>query len=118
MGEIISIGDSLVITIFSMVVVFAILVLIAWLIGALKVISNGKEQEKPVKVEEPKAKEPVIEAVQEGNDEELVAVIAAAVAASLGLSIPEVNIKTIRRVPQSTTPWAITNKNEQIFNRL
>ena len=39
------------------------------------------------------------------NNEELVSVISAAISASMGVGIPEINIKSIRRVPQYNSLW-------------
>lgn len=120
MGDIISLGDSIIITIFSMAVVFLGLIVLAMLISVLK--SIGKE--KNIVAKEPvvpdKSKETMVDKIEETaiNDEELVAVIAAAIAASLGVSIPEVNIKSIRRVPQNTPAWASAGRQEQIFGKL
>lgn len=121
LGEIISIGDGLIITVFSMIVVFLILLGIAYIIDILKVFINDKKDDKErdgasiVAEERP--------ADQEGNsveinDEELLAVIAAAIAASLGKSIPQIKIKTIKRLPNTSPIWAETGRREQIFNKL
>ena len=56
--------------------------------------------------------------IEEQNDEELVAVITAAVAASLGLNMPDINVKSIRRVPQNSLAWSEMGKREQLLNRL
>ena len=117
MGDIISVGDSLLITIFSMIVVFVVLTIISALIGTLKSVSGEKKIEIVNQVVAPvKTTEPTIDTVV--NDEELVAVIAAAVAASLGVSIPEINIKNIRRVEQRIPAWSSAGRQEQIFNKL
>lgn len=117
MGKIISVGDSLVITLFSMVVVFVGLTIISILIMGLKMIGGEKKSETVKEVVIPaKANEPVVDSTV--NDEELVAVIAAAIAVSLGVSIPEVNIKSIRRMPQSTPAWSVASRQEQIFSKL
>ncbi|WP_353094383.1 OadG family protein [Tissierella praeacuta] len=121
MGDIISLGDSLVITVFSMVVVFAGLIVLAMLISVLKKIGGEKKSEVVKKSPSPiESKETIVENVEESltNDEELVAVIAAAVAASLGISIPEVNIKSIRRIPQNSPAWATASRQEQIYGKL
>lgn len=121
MGDFITFGDSLIITVFSMAVVFTGLIVLAMLISVLKNIGGNKEA---AATKEPitstKAKEPVVDKIENDttNDEELVAVIAAAVAASLGVSIPEVNIKSIRRIPQSSPTWAIAGRQEQIYSKL
>lgn len=44
MGESVTIGDSLIITVFSMTVVFIVLYLISLLIRVLKVAANGKKK--------------------------------------------------------------------------
>ena len=116
-SSVISIGDSISITIFSMVIVFVGLIVLALLISVLKNIGGEKTATKQAK---PIAKEEIIEKIEEKpeNDEELVAVIAAAVAASLGLSIPEINIKSIRRVGEEGPLWAQAGKQERIFGKL
>lgn len=52
------------------------------------------------------------------DDEELIAVIAASIAASLGVSVPEINIKSIRRIPQRTPIWAQAGRQELIYRKL
>ncbi len=121
MGDKISFGDSLVITFFSMAVVFLGLIVLAMLISVLKKIGGKKEAAATKETVTPiKAEETVVEKVKEPtvNDEELVAVIAAAVAASLGVSIPEINIRSIRRIPQSSPTWATAGRQEQIYGKL
>lgn len=121
MGDIVSIGDALIITLFSMVVVFAGLVALSFCISILKNISREK---KPETEEEPAAKDTdntparETEEVEKTNDEELIAVIASAIAANLGLSIPEIKIKSIRRTSQNPTAWAAASRQEQMYNKL
>ncbi len=117
-GQIISIGDSITITIFSVMVVFVGLIVLALLISVLKNISGEKKASSQVKdkvkdvVEEPRL------VTKETDDEELVAVIAVAIAASLGLNIPDINIRNIRRIGQNTPAWAQAGKQERINNKL
>ncbi len=127
MGEYINISDSVFITIFSMIVVFTVLIIISYLIKGLSNIAGGGRKPQsprtnPViedRVEE-RTKNKVVEEINTNdiNDEELVAVIAAAIASSLGVSIPEVNIKSIKRMPQTTPAWAETGRREQMFGKL
>lgn len=115
MGEYITLGDSLIITVFSMMVVFLSLYAISYLIRLLKVVSNGKEENKeinkPVIIESDTIEK---EEINESDDEELVAAIAAAIAASLDVSIPQIRIRQIKRVPQNTPTWAEMGRREQI----
>lgn len=116
MGDHVSIGQALIITGFSMVVVFIGLIVISMLIGALKRIGENKKTEitKSV-VALVKDTESVMDTV---DDEELVAVIAASIAASMGISIPELNIKSIKRMPQTAPAWAVASRQEQISGKL
>ena len=56
--------------------------------------------------------------VQDVYSEELIAVIAAAVTASMGVGLPDINIQAIRRIPQNTIAWADMGIKEQLFSRL
>lgn len=124
MGEHITIGQSLIITVFSMMVVFAVLFIISYIIKAMRTSLNMKKNDSKKGINEPSFAETELkdnkEEVASNNveDEELVAVIAAAVAASLGVSIPEINIKSIRRVNQNTPTWAKMGIIEQTTGRL
>lgn len=123
MGNYITIGDSLIITVFSMAVVFVALIGISYLIDLLRIASdrngNTKGSNKANAIEEKEVKKVEESSVQKNlNDEELVAVISAAIAASLGVSIPEVNIKSIKRVPETTPAWAAMGRREQILGKL
>lgn len=126
MGEYINISDSVFITIFSMIVVFTVLIIISYLIKGLSNIAGGGRKPQPPRtnpVTEDRVEERIENKVEEIttndiNDEELVAVIAAAIASSLGVSIPEVNIKSIKRMPQTTPAWAETGRREQMFGKL
>ena len=128
MSDYITILDSIFVTVVSMIVVFAVLVLIAYLINALKVISNGNKKDASVEASKTSSN---IEAAKTNNsledkgivttsedeiDEELVAVIAAAVAANLGLNIPDIRINSIRRVPQMNSSWAQAAKRDNLIN--
>lgn len=124
MGDYISLMDSLVLALVSMVAVFLILILISILISGLKNLDNEKKEEKVVKVEvepAPAAENLTSNIVEEEKNEineELVAVIAAAVASSLGLNIPDINIRSIRRVSQTNSSWGATGIKEQVSARL
>lgn len=114
LGETISIGDSLIITIFCMIIVFLTLLIISYLIGILRVVSSKDNDIK----QETKIEKESLNINKSMDDEELVAVIAAAIACSLGVDVPKVKIKSIRRVSQDSPIWAKVGREEQILNRL
>jgi sodium pump decarboxylase gamma subunit len=120
LGNKVNFGDSLIITVFSMIVVFAALLALAAFISVLKNLSKERKKEATTKPSEPvKAKEVAATGlVEASNDEELVAVIAAAIAASLGVTVPEINIKSIMRVSQNTPAWAEMGRQERIYGKL
>ena len=117
LGEYITIGDSLLITLFSMILVFVVLLAISYLIELLRIATNGKVETKDTLVKENKTMEEIPEK-ENLNDEELVAVIAAAIAASMGVGIPDINIKSINRVSPSEPKWAETGRIEYISGKL
>lgn len=117
LGDSVTIGQSLMITVFSMAIVFIALLVISYLIDGLRAIAskdNGKKTvEEKLEVEE---KKDIVE--ENSNEEELVAVIAAAIAASQGINVSDVKISSIRRVSQNTPVWSRMGRQEQIFGRL
>lgn len=105
-----------------MVVVFIALLAIAYIINILKIVLNGKEEKEKeqglenkeiVQIKEVEGTPP-----KEADDKELVAVIAAAIASSLGVAIPQIRIKTIRRINTLSPAWSEAGRKEQITNRL
>ncbi|NLJ40582.1 MAG: OadG family protein [Clostridiales bacterium] len=52
------------------------------------------------------------------DDKELVAVITAAVAASLERTVDEIVVRKVKRVPFHTPGWNITSRSQQIMTRL
>ncbi len=120
MGEYITLSQGLMVAIVSMVAVFLVLMLIAFLIGRLKTISGDtKEKDKEISKDVQNTIPSLI--VDEDPDmitEELVVVIAAAIAANLGLNIPDINIRTIKRIPQMTNSWSNVGNIKQTSGRL
>jgi sodium pump decarboxylase gamma subunit len=100
-----------------MAIVFIALLVISYLIDGLRAIAskdNGKKTvEEKLEIEE---KKDIVE--ENSNEEELVAVIAAAIAASQGIDVSDVKISSIKRVPQNTPVWSRMGRQEQIFGRL
>jgi len=113
LGESVTIGDSLIITVFSMGVVFIVLYLISLLIRVLKVAANGKKEDKGTNTSNI-IETDTVEEIDETDEGELVAAIAAAIAASLDVSIPQIRIREIRRISQNTPVWADMGRREQM----
>lgn len=121
LGESVTMSDGLIVTVFSMLMVFLTLIVISFLIDALRAASTTKDKK-------PDVSSTVVDTTSEeidgssdnidNNDEELVAVIAAAIASSMNVPISDVKIRNIKRIPQNTPIWAKVGRQEQIFNRL
>lgn len=121
LGNKVTMGQSLMVTVFSMVIVFLALLIISYLIKGLQNFSQKDKKKSKETIENIDLvnSEKEVEKVEESlNDEELVAVIAAAVAASIGVDVSNVRIKSIKRVSQNTPIWSKVGREEQIFNRL
>lgn len=120
MGDYISLSQGLLVAIVSIIAVFVVLILIAFLISGLKAFGGEKKEKIESKPKEIKETVEPIAIVEDANiiTEELVAVIAAAVAANLGMNIPDINIKSIRRVPQMTSTWSNVGNIKQTIGRL
>jgi len=126
-SERITIGDSLVITVFSMLLVFAALVVLSFIIDAFKLLANRQDKKTPntvnsnvAKIEEDKlVSRPVIENTSSDEDElELVAVITASIAAMLSKPASSIVVKNIVRVPQTTPVWGSASRQETIKNNI
>lgn len=102
----------------GMAVTFAVLLFLWFCIALISSILTKAENKtvKSEKIEEVPA--PVqAEIVEADEDEELIAVIAAAVAASLDTSIHNIVVKNIVRVNDHSPSWAKTGRIEQMNTR-
>lgn len=111
-------ADALLITVFSMVVVFVVLLLISYIINLLKLFSKEKVKAQPIVKElavEAKADNLSGELVAE-DEYELVAVITAAIAAMAGKQISEIQIKNIKRTHTMGSSWQEIAKQENLMN--
>lgn len=129
MSNSISFFDSILVTIFSMTIVFLTLIAIAAIINRLKFITNSEIRitDPIIKVEGRESMDTTSRSVPEGIDrksadeeisQELIAVIAAAVASSMGADTSDISIRGIRRIPQNSSVWADAGRNEQMRSKL
>lgn len=100
-GNQISMGDAFTITIFSMLLVFAALIVISYFIDLVAMLVNKKK--KPAETTITAA--PVEASVPETDDTELIAVLAAAIAATSGKSLDSFIVRSARRAERAKSPW-------------
>ncbi len=113
---------ALFITALGMVIVFALLMLLRYIIELMRVIFEHKnKKEKDHAVIEVLAHTPMpLESEQKKadmDDNELVVVLTAAVMACLG-GRNDIVVRSITRVGDSTPVWAKTGRHEQMLGRL
>ncbi|HHY77136.1 MAG TPA: OadG family protein [Clostridiales bacterium] len=115
-------GYGLIVTLVGVGMCFIVLIGLAYMLSGLKIISNRGAAEKKTevvrteRVESPKeVATENIEATQDEN--ELVAVISAALAAFMGRENNLV-VRSIRRVEGNAPVWAKVGRQDQMYNRL
>ncbi|SCG84211.1 hypothetical protein DW1_2651 [Proteiniborus sp. DW1] len=122
-GDNITIGDSLIITLFSMLLVFAVLIILSFTIDGFRLLSHrqGKNTENAGKPKDiiaeanKQAVSHVAENTPSQQDElELVAVITASIAAMLSKPASSIVVRNIVRVPQTTPVWSSASRQEMI----
>ena len=99
----------------GMAIVFSVLVVLMIVLYLFKVIFY--KQPKKQEVTEVPVQETVVETESEMDDDELVAVLTAAVAASLNTSTYNLNIKSYRRIDNTRPAWNREGLRETINNR-
>ena len=102
--------EGLAYTVMGICVVFLMLVIIMYVIKAMQFFAK---EEQPQKKAEPKKSEPVVEKTQ--DDTELVAVITAAIAASLGTSASDLVIRSYKKI--SGGAWNNAGRREILDNK-
>ncbi|SHI95704.1 sodium pump decarboxylases, gamma subunit [Geosporobacter subterraneus DSM 17957] len=113
-GETISLGEGLIVTALGMSVTFVALIVLSLMLDLLRILFYKEPQKAPVQI----VQQPVAEAeAEEDNMEELVAVITAAVAASLQTSTHNIIVQNILRVGDTTPTWGRAGRVEQMNSR-
>ncbi|MDF2521922.1 MAG: sodium pump decarboxylase subunit gamma [Clostridia bacterium] len=113
---------GLLVTLFGIVIVFLVLVALWGILAMMKSFfgekGNKTANQNVIKNEPAPAAVAVAKAEpQDAEDDELIAVIMAAISASLG-SQSNLVIKKITRVGDSTPIWGQIGRHEQMLNRL
>lgn len=112
---------SLIVTLFGMTLVFIVLVLLQYMLKLLEVVFYRKKKDNITsnQVVEADVSEPVpnISSGETVEEEELIAVITAAVVSCLG-GKSNIVVRSIRRVNDITPVWAKAGRNDQMASRL
>ncbi len=117
-----TLGDKMVATLYvillGMGITFVALVTI-WAITALmsKILMGLEGKSQPAVKAVDVAKAPVAEAAPKEDEGELVAVITAAIAASLGTSMHNIIVTNIRRVEDATPTWGRAGRSDVMNSR-
>lgn len=117
-----ALSEGLMVTGVGLVIVFSVLVILMIAMMLMKVVfykPNGtKPTSAPVPTPAPAPKAAVQPAVASDMDEsELVAVLTAAIAASLNTSTYNLNVKSFRRVDNAAPAWNKAGLNDVIGSR-
>lgn len=118
MNSSVLLSESLIISLFSMIIVFVGLLTISALISTLKLIEK-KEPEAKENAISPVAPTPIAATKSEETEEiskQTIAVLAAAVAMHQQVGIEEFHIKNIRRVSDNN-PWQQMGITERLMNK-
>ena len=112
---------ALQVTALGMGVTFCVLILLWALIGIMaKLLNKPVEKKNPLAPAVTNVASPAPVAtpvVSSETDEELVAVITAAIAASLQRPLQDIIVRNIMRTPQRSLAWANVAKQEQLDSR-
>jgi sodium pump decarboxylase gamma subunit len=112
---------TLIITLFGMGIVFIVLILLQYILKSMGVVFNREKKEVPGVTEVLEAKAVETATTQMNNteaadDDQLVAVITAAVISCLG-GKSNIVVRNIRRVDDLTPVWGKVSRAEQMGNR-
>jgi sodium pump decarboxylase gamma subunit len=111
-----NLADGFGLTVLGMGVVFAILAVLSFALDALRVLLADKEKESAGSVSVSGEKAP--NAALHEDDEALVAVITAAIAAFSEMPADSVVVKSIRQMPQTGFLWRIAGRIQIMAERL
>ena len=113
-GEVIDFGEMVTITLFSMGVVFATLLVISFILDLFKVVFAEKKSQEVKKGPQPQTVAATPEPVSTGTDEELVAVITAAIAAYIGKGTDKLIVRKITPMASQEPIWAQMGRIDQM----
>ncbi len=118
-GEEITFSQGLIVTLLGMGVTFAALIALSYLLDLLRIIFYKEPKKETVQAVPEKSVETEVVKEEDENldNEELVAVITAAIAASLQTTTHNIVVRNIRRVQDTTPAWGKSGRIDIINSR-
>ncbi|HNR04646.1 MAG TPA: OadG family protein [Bacillota bacterium] len=112
---------ALIVTLFGMGIVFLVLILLQYMLKAMEIIFHREKKavQEPAQVSAVKPAEPdepQVNEAEEASDDQLAAVITAAVISCLGGN-SNIAVRNIRRVEDLTPAWGKASRTEQMAVR-
>jgi len=108
-------GQGLPIAIIGYVMVFVVLCFLWGMLELMHVVIKATEK-KPTQKQPVANSKPTVEIKEEVDDNELVAVITGAIAASLNTSTYNLKIKSIKHTETKNSVWSNASRNDAINN--
>lgn len=102
-GDVITMGDAVVVCLFSLAVVFLVLLAISYMIDLVHYLITRGERKPAAPAPAPAA--PVAAAAPARDDHADAVLVAAAVAAYLGTTTDQFVVRSIRRLVPEESPW-------------
>ena len=106
-GQVILLGMG--ITFIALILIWFLTVLMSKAIRSIEKSSEVKNVKQPVVVTQ---KQPEVVMTSNEDDEELIAVISAAIAASLNTSVQTIRVTNIRRIQDTTPTWGQLGRSD------
>ncbi len=102
-----ALGEGLQVTVTGLLIVFSVLIILMAILMLMKVVFYRPDAEKkPQAPAAAPAPVPAAKTEPDMNEDELIAVLTAAVAASLNTSTYHLNIKSYRRIENNSPAWS------------
>lgn len=116
-----ALGEGLQVTVIGLIIVFAVLVIIMLFMMAMKWVfykpDKNAADNKPAEVERPANAQVKETAADDMDEEELVAVLTAAVAACMNTSTYNLKVKSFRRIENTSPSWNKAGLRDVIDSR-
>ena len=121
-----NINEGLAVTVIGMIIVFAVLILLWAILEGMRLVFHRPNEKSTTSNNavnsnsQPEQQSNINNGqdVEDEDEDELIAVLTAAIAASLNQSTYNLKIKSFRRIGQASPVWNTVSRKEQIENKL